>query len=202
MLICHICWFSRTRHRATIHHTNQRRDTQSLLVPTVNIQRCRWVWTLTKTIDRWLCPAASSDVVRNGAKKWTKGQVGACKSPRQRHTHAHAQKWHSVSTVPKDQRSQSTFIAVGGFNCVEELTERWMQLCPRFHPNVKRNSVPICWWWHYLFLRLSHPLRLPPTTGTHRRCELTGSSDCISITLAGAEGSKSGYSSRVWGKKI
>lgn len=56
------------------------------------------------------------------------------------------------------QRSQSTFIAVGGFNCVEELTERWMQLCPRFQPTVTRNSVTICWWWHYLFLRLSPPL--------------------------------------------
>lgn len=34
------------------------------------------------------------------------------------------------------------------------------------------------------------PPCLPPTTGTHRRCELTGSSDCISTTLAGAEGSE------------
>lgn len=41
---------------AAINQTNLWRDTHSFLVPTVNIQRCRWVWALTKTIDRWLYP--------------------------------------------------------------------------------------------------------------------------------------------------
>lgn len=37
----------------------------------------------------------------------------------------------SVSAAGRDQRSQSTFIAVAGLDCVEKLTEQWVQLWPR-----------------------------------------------------------------------
>lgn len=82
-----------------------------------NIQRCRWVFGMgpIKTIDRWLCPAAHP----------YDEEGGRCKSRR------HAPKRLSVSTAGRDQRSQSTFIAVAGLDCVEKLTEQWVQLWPR-----------------------------------------------------------------------
>lgn len=95
------------------------------------------VWT-QKTIDRWLCPVVRSDDVRNERRKKKKkneqrGKVAACKSgdENRRTQPRRTQKWHSVSTVPKDLRSQSTFIAVAGLDCVEKLTEQWVQLWPR-----------------------------------------------------------------------
>ena len=165
---------------------------RSVLAP-VNIQRCRWVSAKLKkpsTVDCTLWPAFVTQFLKQ------RSGGGEVKLAQARPTNPFERWTNKQTEIPPaskpQQRSQSTFIAVGGFNCVEELTERWMQLCPRFHPNVKRNSVPICWWWHYLFspLPAPPPRLLPPTMGTHRRCELTGSSDCISTTLAGAEGSE------------
>lgn len=66
-------------------------------------------------------------------KNEQRGKVAAWKSgdENRRTQPRRTQKWHSVSTVPEDLRSQSTFIAVAGLDCVEKLTEQWVQLWPR-----------------------------------------------------------------------
>lgn len=52
-----VCWFFLTSQIAAYQSNKPTaRHTKFFLVPTVNIQRCRWVCALTKTIDRWLYP--------------------------------------------------------------------------------------------------------------------------------------------------
>ena len=54
------------------------------------------------------------------------------------------------------QRSQSTFIAVGGLDCKRKLTEQWMQLWPRFPSRKVAPEININWQsWIYSFARLS-----------------------------------------------
>lgn len=109
------------------------------LLASVNIQRCRWVWYGHKkpsTVDcaPWFAPTTSgTSEGRRRKKNEQRGKVAACKSgdENRRTQTRRAQKWHSVSTVPEDLRSQSTFIAVAGLDCVEKLTEQWVQLWPR-----------------------------------------------------------------------
>lgn len=128
----------------------------------VNIQRCRWVWAKLEkpsTVDCTPWPAFYhlASPGRGETPAWT-GGAGTTATEKVVFGTADKQKYLHLSNP--QQRSQSTFIAVGGFNCMEELTERWMQLCPRFHRNVKQKSVPLCWWCHYLF-----PCPRPPACG-------------------------------------
>lgn len=74
-----------------------------------------------KTIDRWLYPMANHHLLH--------GTQNSLKTGNQRWTHQ-----DFLFPVQRlfFKRSQSTFIAVGGLNCVDKLTEQWMQLWPRF----------------------------------------------------------------------
>lgn len=100
-----------------------------------NIQRCRWVFGMgpIKTIDRWLCPAAQPYHEEGGG--WCKCGRRAPKGLR------------CVSVAGRDQRSQSTFIAVAGLDCVGKLTEQWVQLWPRsaqlLSPPISRPDVKV-----------------------------------------------------------
>lgn len=127
-----------------------------------------------KTIDRWLCPAARSDHsydVRNQLP-----------SRRAQQTYAHTHVTYAVSTVARDQRSQSTFIAVAGLDCVEKLTEQWVQLWPRSawlasppisRPDVKHSDffIYILLVFHFYFLRSSSPAGAGSLQGWERERE-------------------------------
>lgn len=86
--------------------------------------------------------------------------------PRDASHEEHGTRPRQTKQLPNHSKghNQHSLLSVG--LTVEELTERWMQLCPRFHPNVTSNRVTICWWWRYSF-----PGLLPPPK--HRQWELS-----------------------------
>lgn len=89
----------------------------SLEVASVNIQRCRWVWNSNQNHRPLIVPYGQPS-----APQWLSG-------------FAEDRKPQQDLLLPVQRfllkRSQSTFIAVGGLNCVDKLTEQWMQLWPR-----------------------------------------------------------------------
>lgn len=74
-----------------------------------------------KTIDRWLYPMANRHLLHALLQN-------LLETGNQSRTH---QDILCPGRTLFFKRSQSTFIAVGGLNCVDKLTEQWMQLWPR-----------------------------------------------------------------------